>query len=182
MYLFKFWEISNSLSLPSWSPNSPLERILPAGWEHSCRSRFWTLFNAPRRSDAKPLLVLTVGGAYNRVQNGLGHVQGPYNPSLPQPPLTVANLCARLAVIGHWWFNFSPELRQTWFPSFNRLDLSLYSAVLTSFSLAVFTPSTTVPAVVKDNSQSNGKSKFLLHGAPKPLNGFRWNLECMTML
>jgi len=34
---------------------------------------------------------------------------------------------------------------------------------------------TAVPAVVKANRWSNGKGKFRNPGAPKPLNGFRWN-------
>ena len=35
-----------------------------------------------------------------------------------------------------------------------------------------------VQAVVKATSQSNGKGQILTPGVPKPLNGFRCNLEC----
>jgi len=35
------------------------------------------------------------------------------------------------------------------------------------------TVSSTLQAVVKVNSQSNGKGQILTPGAPKPLNGFR---------
>ena len=42
------------------------------------------------------------------------------------------------------------------------------------------TACTVVQAVVKKTSQSNGKAKFWPPGAPKPLNGFQWNLEYIT--
>jgi len=40
---------------------------------------------------------------------------------------------------------------------------------------------TVVQAVVKANSQSNGNGQIRPPGSPKPLNGFRWNLEYVTM-
>ena len=42
------------------------------------------------------------------------------------------------------------------------------------------TVSSTLQAVVKVNSQSNGKGQILTPGAPKPLNGFRQNLKHIT--
>ena len=44
----------------------------------------------------------------------------------------------------------------------------------------MFTACTIVQAAVKANSQKMGKGKFWPPGAPKPLNGFRWNLEYIT--
>ena len=48
------------------------------------------------------------------------------------------------------------------------------SSVIVSW---VITACTVVQAVVKATRQSNGKGQILTPGAPKPLNGFRWNSE-----